>query len=97
MPPKYNRQGSALIRRIGAAVGMARLDHGMSQSELARLAGVSRSTIAKLESGGHVRPDLAARVGSAMMVVDVHVPPVPASRFDQAGEWMGVLAGDESE
>ena len=57
------------------AVGEGRLDHGLSQRQLARLSGVSRPTIAKIEAGGHVHPALVVRLAAALLVLDVHRQP----------------------
>lgn len=39
---------------LNAEIRQARIDHGYSQSELARLAGVPRERVRQLESGGNV-------------------------------------------
>jgi transcriptional regulator with XRE-family HTH domain len=67
---------SSLIQRIGTAVEEARRDHLLSERELARLAGVSRSTVHRLERGGVVRADLAVRVAAAITVVDLYSEPL---------------------
>ena len=66
------------VARIAASLAEARLDHGLSQRELARLSGVTRATIAKIEAGGRVRPALVVRLAAALLVLDVHREP----RFD---------------
>lgn len=43
---------SALIVEVGLRLRAARLEANLSQEELAKAAGVSRSTIKRLESGG---------------------------------------------
>lgn len=73
---------STLIHRIGLAVSEARFEHTLSERELARLAGVSRATVHKLERGGVVRPDLAVRIAAAVIVVDVLTPATPPAPFD---------------
>lgn len=42
---------SALLAEVGVRVRVARLEHNMSQEELAKEAALSRSTVKRLESG----------------------------------------------
>jgi transcriptional regulator with XRE-family HTH domain len=58
------------IARIVAAIPEGRLDHGLSQRQLAALSGVSATTIRKLERGGRVDPALLVRLGVALVVLD---------------------------
>jgi DNA-binding XRE family transcriptional regulator len=66
---------TSLVRRIGLAAREARHERGWSERELARLANVSRQTLHRLEGGRNVRPDLAAKVALAVLVVDVYSAP----------------------
>ena len=61
--------------RIAISLPEARLGHGLSQRALARLSGVSASTISRLESGRQVNPALLLRVGAALVVLDVYRAP----------------------
>jgi transcriptional regulator with XRE-family HTH domain len=61
--------------RIALAIPEARLDHGLSQRQLAALSGVSATTIRKLERGGRVAPALLIRLGAALVVLDAYRPP----------------------
>jgi transcriptional regulator with XRE-family HTH domain len=71
-------KSSATVFRIAQALPEARFDHGLSQSEFARLSGVSRATIAKAERGEQVDPLLLVRLGATMLVLDTYREP----RFD---------------
>ena len=66
---------TSLIRRIAFALGEARSGHRLSERQLARLAGVSRGPVHRLERTGQCRPDLAVRVALALAVVDLYGAP----------------------
>jgi transcriptional regulator with XRE-family HTH domain len=61
-----------LLPRVARAVPEARLEHRISQRRLAELAGVSPTTISRLEGGKRVRPGLLVRIASAVFVLDVY-------------------------
>jgi DNA-binding XRE family transcriptional regulator len=76
-----------LIRRIGLAVGEARVEHGVSERELARFAGVSRGTVHRLERIGRCRPDLAVKVALAVVALDLYdAQPAPPALDDALAE-----------
>lgn len=56
----------ALERRLGSAVRRWRIDAGYSQAELAARAGLSRSAVAALETGGGSRLTSLIRVLRAL-------------------------------
>ena len=88
-------QSTALTSRIGLALREALLEHGLSESEVARMAAVSRATVHKLASDRAIRTDLAMRVAAALVVVDVFSTPasledellVYATQPSLPGEW----------
>ena len=83
---------SPIIDRIGLAVLQARSEYLLSERELARLAGVSRATLHKLEQGSLVRPDLAIKIAAAVMVIDVYgKPPEPST------PWLVPLPSEKEE
>jgi transcriptional regulator with XRE-family HTH domain len=63
-----------LVERAALAVPEQRRDLGLSLSELARLAGVSRSTVTRVERGGRVDPALVLRVAAALTVLELYAP-----------------------
>jgi transcriptional regulator with XRE-family HTH domain len=63
------------VFRIALGLPEARLDHGLSQLQLAALSGVSATTIQKVERGGRVDPALLIRLGEVLVVLDVYRPP----------------------
>jgi DNA-binding XRE family transcriptional regulator len=74
---KRHTKRNSLIPRIAFAVSEARASHGLSESQLAALAGVSRGTVHKLERTGRIRPDLAVRIAAAVTVCDLYAQPAP--------------------
>ena len=58
-----------------ASISEARLEHGLSQRQLAALSGVSATTIRKAERGGRVDPALLIRLGGTFIVLDAFRPP----------------------
>lgn len=63
--------GTSATDRVAISLPEARLDHGLSQRQLAALSGVSATTIRKVERGGRVDPVLLVRLGVAFVVLDV--------------------------
>jgi transcriptional regulator with XRE-family HTH domain len=60
---------------MALTIAEARSDLGVSQRELARLSGVSATTVRKLERGrGHVDPALVIRLASTLTVLELHEP-----------------------
>jgi transcriptional regulator with XRE-family HTH domain len=60
--------------RVAISLPEARLEHGLSQRQLARLSGVAATTIRKLERGGCVDPALLIKLGATLLVLDVYRP-----------------------
>ncbi len=59
-------RGRELERRIGRELRLARVSHGYSQEEVARRAGVSQSTVSKVELGeARASVDVLARTAAA--------------------------------
>ena len=67
--------GNPLLVRVAAAVPEQRRELGLSVTQLAHVARVSRSTIGKIERGGHVRPELLLRIASALMTLELYQGP----------------------
>jgi DNA-binding XRE family transcriptional regulator len=88
--------GNTLIHRIAFAVSEARASHGLSEAQLAALAGVSRATVHKLERTGRIRPDLAVRIAIAVAVCDLYAHPAPEplddALIEQLTQGVDVLA-----
>jgi transcriptional regulator with XRE-family HTH domain len=83
-----------VTRRIAISLPEARLEHGLSQRQLAALSGVSVATVGRAERGGRVGPALLVRLAAAVLVLDVYRPPyfdddvdVMLSEAAQRGEW----------
>lgn len=64
-----------LTDRIAFAATEHRQELGLSMRELSEWSGVSRTTIAKMESGRPVRRDLALKVAFALTMLDAYRPP----------------------
>jgi transcriptional regulator with XRE-family HTH domain len=67
------KRNSALTR-IGLAIPEQRADAGLSLSELARLAGVSRSTLTKIERGRPIEPRLLLQIAAVLTLLEVYAP-----------------------
>ena len=67
--------GYTPIDRVASSLGEARCDHSLSQRQLARLSGVSASTVRKIERGGRVDPALLVRLGATADGADVYRAP----------------------
>jgi transcriptional regulator with XRE-family HTH domain len=63
--------------RLLASIPEQRRDLGLSLRELARLSGVSRPTIAKLEAGRPVDEALAMRLAVTLTVFELYSEPEP--------------------
>ena len=76
------------VARVATLLKERRITHGLSQTELAKKAGVSRAWIAKLETG-HRHPDLDTiiRVAGALdlemgfTILDPDRPTTPAAEY----------------
>jgi transcriptional regulator with XRE-family HTH domain len=84
---RYERARASIM--VGSAVRAARRRAGLSQVELARRAGTSQPSIARLERG-MVSPtvislDRIARALGAELVIDFEAPPSGAGRAPLAG------------
>lgn len=69
-----------MIKIYDRNVATERIMRGWSQSELAKNAGISRSTVHLLESGKSVRPAIAKSIADALFVVQQKI------EFDRAGQ-----------
>jgi DNA-binding XRE family transcriptional regulator len=79
--PRFRREWerTRLARDVAAELVRRRVEHGLTQAALARRAGVSRSTIARLEAADHkpspaVLAGLAASLGLSFHI-DTTTPP----------------------
>ena len=50
----------------GEAIGRQLRDHGMTQTELARLAGINRGTVQHILRGGHCHTETLGRIADAL-------------------------------
>jgi transcriptional regulator with XRE-family HTH domain len=89
------RESTSTLRRIAEAVPEARRDHRLSQRQLAALSGVSRKTIARLERGELIGPQLLMRLSVALLVLDAHQLPDPS--HSAALVWPEVFAARREE
>jgi transcriptional regulator with XRE-family HTH domain len=64
--------------RIVSSLGEARRDLGLSQRELARLAGVHVRTIERVESGQRVSDRTLVRICQVLVPLSAFQPPAPA-------------------
>jgi transcriptional regulator with XRE-family HTH domain len=76
-----NTNRTTPVASIALALPEARADHGLSQRELARLSGVSASTVRPAEAGAQIHPALLVRLGTTLVVLDAYWPP----HFDHDG------------
>jgi len=60
------------IERIATAIPEQRLELGVSQTELARLSGVSRASIAKLEAGRRIDPRLVCDLAERLTLLELY-------------------------
>jgi transcriptional regulator with XRE-family HTH domain len=67
----------SLVGRLALAIPEQRRELGLSLSEVARLARVSRSTVTKLERGGRIDPVLVIQLGLVLTVLEVYRPAAP--------------------
>jgi DNA-binding XRE family transcriptional regulator len=68
---------AARLERVALAVGEQRLALELSLNGVARVAGVSRTTVTKVEWGRPVSPVLLLRVAWALAVLELYAPPAP--------------------
>ena len=61
-----------------ARPGSSKLDLALSDGELARITGLSSSTIARHRRGESISPELLFRLASALIVLELHSPSRPA-------------------
>jgi transcriptional regulator with XRE-family HTH domain len=66
----HDTSSSAIIRALGQRLDEIRLSRNISQAELAREAGVSRSTLTRLADGQPVSLDSFVRVMQALQLAD---------------------------
>jgi len=67
---------------VAFAIPEQRRELRLSVRELARLSGVSRDTISRLEHGGQVSPALVVRVATALTVVELYAEPPAVEKDD---------------
>lgn len=60
------------LERMALVIPEQRLDLGVSQSELSRLSGVIRSTIAKLEAGRRIDPRHVVDLAGCLLVAELY-------------------------
>ena len=75
-----NKRNSTTVRglrsaRVAAALPEAMANAGVSDSEVAKLSGVSRPTVARIRAGRAVRPELLVKVATVVLVLEWHIPP----------------------
>jgi transcriptional regulator with XRE-family HTH domain len=70
-----------ILQRVALAIPEKRVELGLSLSELARLADVSRSTVTKIERGGGVASRLVVQVALALLILELHE--LPATLDDE--------------
>ena len=76
--PTANNSNSVhpTLERMALAIGEHRLDLGLSLRQLEALAGVSRTTLTKIERGRRVDPRLLLQVASVLTTVELHTAEV---------------------
>jgi DNA-binding XRE family transcriptional regulator len=67
-PARRHGQGPSSIQHLGERIRTARRSRGLHQVDLARLAGVSRETIIKIEAGRNVESWLLGHVLDALEI-----------------------------
>jgi transcriptional regulator with XRE-family HTH domain len=72
---RTNSKTHSAVERVALALAEARVEHGLSQRQLAALSGVSRRSISKLEAGGRIDPMLVVKLGATLAVFDLYRPP----------------------
>jgi transcriptional regulator with XRE-family HTH domain len=73
-----NINRTPVAERIALAIPEQRRDLGLSERELARLAGVSRWQVARLERGEPVDPAVMVTVAAALTIVELYRDPPPS-------------------
>jgi transcriptional regulator with XRE-family HTH domain len=80
---------------IGERVHFRRIQRGLSQTELAKMAGISRTTLQKVEAGLEVKPDTVSKLAACLRVVewDILAPVDEWNRpyrvyTDEAPQWL---------
>ena len=68
-------QVTSTLERMALAIPEARLEHDLSQRQLAAFSGVSATSIRKLERGGDIDPRLLIRLAVTVVVLDAYRPP----------------------
>ena len=58
------------VDRIAISLSEARLEHGLSQRQLAALSGLSASTIRRIERGGRADAALLVQFGTVLVVLE---------------------------
>jgi len=89
MPPQHNGTAAA---RIELALPEQRRDLDVSLRELARLSGVSRSTITRLERGGRIEPRLLMQIAATLTLLELYTPMPPFASADVQDDPVMVLS-----
>jgi transcriptional regulator with XRE-family HTH domain len=69
---------------LGETVRAARLERGLTQERLARLAGVSRRHLAALEKGANVSVAVLRKVATVLQLAEINLMPVLAETIREA-------------
>ena len=86
MVPTWQGTNRAVLAELGGRLARLRLDRNLSQSELAREAGVSRRTLVRLEAGESTQLTNLIKVIRALGLLpnlDAFVPPPTPSPLEQ--------------
>ena len=81
--------GTSPAARVASATREQQLDLALSDRELARITGLSRSTIARHRRGESISPELLFRLASALIVLELHSPWRPAPIGGVFDGWRG--------
>lgn len=86
MPNLFVQSDNAVLRRLGERLGRHRLDHNLTQADLAGAAGVSKRTVERLEAGDSTQLSNFIRILRALDLLDgleIAIPDPPPSPLDQ--------------
>ena len=79
-PPDRNRPLSAILEELGACMEAYRISRAIKQADLAKEAGIARSTLARLEAGQGGTIDTLLRVLRALDIEERLLTLVPDAR-----------------
>jgi predicted transcriptional regulator len=80
------RSYPTILERVALAVPEQRRDLGVSITLLAKLAGVSRPTVVKIDRGFHVRPDLLRAVARELTMLEAYAPPTSTASVEMVDD-----------